>query len=472
MIRAHVLLSIFIFLISYQSQANICGTDYQNFNPTTSGLDFVTVHSSETLKPCIINMGLFFNYAANSLTYSKTLSPEVQKGEKPKDRLLGADLSMGIGITDNWDVGISFPFVLSQDLDNDFYVSAFDRTGLTEIKLGTKYRFYGDDSGGFAGVLSINNNLIQDNPFTGSSPGPTINLELAADTTWDRWAVGANIGYRKRNPGSEIPNIPFVPMKDQFIYSLAGSYLFKSVDTKLILELFGSRAVSSTDQDTDKSLNASEFLVGMKHDWSERSALHFGGSFKVLDSIGAPDYRIYTGINYAFGPVCKQTSEPERIIPQPLEVIPEPEITDEPMFVGDVDQNNYPIERLGGQLPEIIRFDSEVLFEFNSDKIRRIVVPEVENLIRELKAGGFSKLIVEGHTDSIGSRAYNQDLSVRRARNVRQFLIDKYYVLPDRVSATGYGEDRPIADNGNYQGRKKNRRVEFKIWRPDGARTR
>lgn len=452
------ILTALILLWGALANANICGTDYQNFNPTTSGLDFVTVHSSETLKPCIISLGLFFNYAKNSLTYSKNL-PGITAGDKPGDSILGGDLSIGMGLTDNWDVGLSLPMVLSQDLNSPYYVSAFDKKGLTEIKLGTKYRFSGDDSGGFAGVFSINNNLIENNPFAGSGAGPTLNFELVADTTWNNWAVAGNIGYRKRNPGKDIPNQPFVPMQDQYIYSLATSYLFPSIDTKVIFEFYGSRATKAVDQNTDKSLNASEILLGLKHDWSSRLALNLGGSAEVLDSIGSPDFRIYAGMNYAFGLAC-ESSQPvveKAEYPRPLKT----PIAD----VGDVDDHNYPVERFEGKLPEIYRFPAEVLFAFDSDRIRNIVIPDIENLIRELKSGGFKRLVIEGHTDSVGARSYNQGLSERRARQVRQYLIDKYYVLPERVFTKGYGEDRPIADNGNYQGRQKNRRVEFKIWR-------
>lgn len=451
-------LTALILLWGALANANICGTDYQNFNPTTSGLDFVTVHSSETLKPCLISMGLFFNYAKNSLTYSKNL-PGITAGDKPGDSIVGGDLSIGMGLTDNWDVGLSLPMVLSQELNSPYYVSAFDKKGLTEVKLGTKYRFSGDDSGGFAGVFSINNNLIENNPFAGSGAGPTLNFELVADTTWNRWAVAGNIGYRKRNPGRDIPNQPFVPMQDQYIYSLATSYLFPSIDTKVIFEFYGSRATKAVDQQTDKSLNASEILLGLKHDWSSRLALNLGGSAEVLDSIGSPDFRIYAGMNYAFGLSCENSKAvvEKAEYPRPLKT----PISD----AGDVDDHNYPVERFEGKLPEIYRFPAEVLFAFDSDRIRNIVIPDIENLIRELKSGGFKRLVIEGHTDSVGARSYNQGLSERRARQVRQYLIDKYYVLPERVFTKGYGEDRPIADNGNFQGRQKNRRVEFKIWR-------
>lgn len=94
----NILMVLALWLVTPAAQANVCGTDYQNFNPTTGGLDFVTVQSSETLSPCVINMGMFLNYAANSLTYSKTLNTGYYAGQKRKDRTLAADLSAGMGL--------------------------------------------------------------------------------------------------------------------------------------------------------------------------------------------------------------------------------------------------------------------------------------------------------------------------------------------------------------------------------------
>jgi outer membrane protein OmpA-like peptidoglycan-associated protein len=72
------------------------------------------------------------------------------------------------------------------------------------------------------------------------------------------------------------------------------------------------------------------------------------------------------------------------------------------------------------------------------------------------------KVRVEGHTDSKGSDAYNIKLSQRRANAVRDYLI-AHGVEADRLVAVGYGETRPVADNGTAEGRARNRRVEFTI---------
>jgi outer membrane protein OmpA-like peptidoglycan-associated protein len=73
-----------------------------------------------------------------------------------------------------------------------------------------------------------------------------------------------------------------------------------------------------------------------------------------------------------------------------------------------------------------------------------------------------SKIVVEGHTDSQGSAASNQDLSQRRAQSVRDYLVSRG-IASDRITAAGFGPTRSIADNGTAEGRANNRRVEIVV---------
>jgi OOP family OmpA-OmpF porin len=70
------------------------------------------------------------------------------------------------------------------------------------------------------------------------------------------------------------------------------------------------------------------------------------------------------------------------------------------------------------------------------------------------------KVVIEGHTDNVGGKAYNQRLSQNRAKAVAKYMIDKFKVDKDRLSAKGYGLTRPIADNKTKAGKQKNRRVD------------
>jgi len=73
-----------------------------------------------------------------------------------------------------------------------------------------------------------------------------------------------------------------------------------------------------------------------------------------------------------------------------------------------------------------------------------------------------AKFSVEGHTDSVGSNSLNQKLSESRALSVKEFLVSKG-IDAFRLSAIGYGEDKPIATNNTSKGRTENRRVEINL---------
>ena len=142
-----------VFFLFPLSQANVVGVDSQNFNPTSNGLDFVTVQSSETLEPGILNFGLFFNYAINTLPNYQNIT--TQKRNEPRDKLLSGDISLGVGLMKNWDMGLTVPQVLYQDWDKSSGIirGYFANTGINEYRLNTKYRFFGNSRWGLATVF-------------------------------------------------------------------------------------------------------------------------------------------------------------------------------------------------------------------------------------------------------------------------------------------------------------------------------
>jgi uncharacterized repeat protein (TIGR01451 family) len=88
--------------------------------------------------------------------------------------------------------------------------------------------------------------------------------------------------------------------------------------------------------------------------------------------------------------------------------------------------------------------------------------PVLDNVVAVLKAHGQLKIQIEGHTDSKGDPAYNKKLSQRRADAVVAYLVGKG-IAADRLTAIGFGEERPIADNNTPDGRAQNRRVVFTV---------
>ena len=103
-----------------------------------------------------------------------------------------------------------------------------------------------------------------------------------------------------------------------------------------------------------------------------------------------------------------------------------------------------------------------VNFDFDRAEIRPASRPILDQAASRLRQCGSERLRVEGHTDSIGADAYNQDLSQRRARAVRDYLVSRG-VNGGRISAAGLGEAKPIASNDTPEGRFLNRRVEVRF---------
>lgn len=123
-----------------------------------------------------------------------------------------------------------------------------------------------------------------------------------------------------------------------------------------------------------------------------------------------------------------------------------------------VDDQGCPVE-----LTESVSIEMQVQFETNSAEVREQFMPEVQQVADFMRQFDQTRVTVEGHTDSSGAAAYNQQLSQRRAEAVREVLIERFGLPANRVEAVGYGEERPIADNDTASGREQNRRVVAEI---------
>ena len=115
------------------------------------------------------------------------------------------------------------------------------------------------------------------------------------------------------------------------------------------------------------------------------------------------------------------------------------------------------------EVAEAVRVELDVKFDFDKADVKQDSYSDIENLAEFMKQYPQTATTVEGHTDSTGNAAYNQNLSERRAAAVRDTLVNQYGVEADRVNAVGYGKDRPVADNATNEGRAINRRVEASV---------
>jgi len=102
-----------------------------------------------------------------------------------------------------------------------------------------------------------------------------------------------------------------------------------------------------------------------------------------------------------------------------------------------------------------------VLFDHDKSELKPAAYPLLDEVVSIMKQNPDLEGFIEGHTDSTGSEAYNQQLSEKRAGTVEQY-IESHGIDPARFSVKGYGESRPIAPNDTPEGRQENRRVELR----------
>jgi OOP family OmpA-OmpF porin len=109
-----------------------------------------------------------------------------------------------------------------------------------------------------------------------------------------------------------------------------------------------------------------------------------------------------------------------------------------------------------------VTYAADAFFDFDKSVLKPEGKAKLDDLIGKIKDINLEVIIAVGHTDSIGSDAYNQKLSVRRSEAVKAYLVSKG-IEKNRVYTEGKGEKQPVADNKTAEGRAKNRRVEIEV---------
>ena len=109
-----------------------------------------------------------------------------------------------------------------------------------------------------------------------------------------------------------------------------------------------------------------------------------------------------------------------------------------------------------------VTYAADAFFDFNKSALKPEGRAKLDDLVGKIKGISLEVIIAVGHTDSVGSDAYNQKLSVKRAEAVKAYLVTKG-IEKNRVYTEGKGEKQPVADNKTSEGRAKNRRVEIEV---------
>ena len=143
-------------------------------------------------------------------------------------------------------------------------------------------------------------------------------------------------------------------------------------------------------------------------------------------------------------------------------------------FVAEIAMPEEPVaqkteERAISEKPseEPLKVSARVHFDFNKAVIKKEYIPLLNEVVKILKENPNIRVRIEGYTDNIGSKAYNDRLALRRAMAVRDYLV-KAGIPAERIEVVGFGKERYIASNQTPIGRFTNRRVEFIVLQVPG----
>jgi len=149
----------------------------------------------------------------------------------------------------------------------------------------------------------------------------------------------------------------------------------------------------------------------------------------------------------ALQPVVAEVAPPP---PPPAPAAPAPAPAPAPVVVAPVPSS------------EKVTYAADAFYDFDKSTLKPEAKVKLDDLVSKVKDINLEVIIAVGHTDSVGTDAYNQKLSVRRAESIKTYLVSKG-IEANRVYTEGKGEKQPVADNKTAEGRAKNRRVEIEV---------
>jgi OmpA-OmpF porin, OOP family len=152
--------------------------------------------------------------------------------------------------------------------------------------------------------------------------------------------------------------------------------------------------------------------------------------------------------------------EKPKAMVQPDPVYPTPEVNPAPAPAAA--PAPAPAPAAAAAVSSKVTYAADAFFDFDKSVIKPEGKAKLDDLVGKVKAINLEVIIAVGHTDSVGSDAYNQKLSLRRSQAVKAYLVSKG-IDKTRIYTEGKGEKQPVADNKTKEGRAKNRRVEIEV---------
>ena len=301
---------------------------------------------------------------------------------------------------------------------------------------------------------------------------------------------GLRLGYDfTRNLGAEAVfnyvNTKYEPTgtstsANVYNYRLEGLYHFMP-DKRFVPFIAlggGAQTINYNDNTTGKTMGVADYGIGFKYFFTDWLALRADVRHVLAFDSVHNDLEYGLGLPFYFGgkkvapmamreepaapalqPEVKKTElpPPPPPPPPPVVVVPTPtpveEMKKEPEAAATVEQ----------RIVEKGRTTLNVEFDTGKAVVKNKYYKEIQNVADVMVKYPDLNIAVEGHTDNVGGKQYNLNLSQKRAEAIKKIMVTKFKIDPARVTAKGFGFSRPIASNANKEGRQKNRRVEAAV---------
>jgi outer membrane protein OmpA-like peptidoglycan-associated protein len=391
---------------------------------------------------------------------------------------VGGDLVAAFRLWDRLELGVGVPMIVSQSADLDGAAAMIGNdvsgVGFGDLRLSSKVTLARRGGTSFAVMagLGLPTSTLDD---YGGDHGLLFSPAVAVSHARGGLRLAANVGYRAR-PSAEALNLKV----DDEVYARTGvGYRFPS---SLEVDATFDVATGASDVLGAFNRNHAELRGGVAYDLTSAVRVFGATGVGVAEGFGTPDWRALVGVRLGGG--ASERKRPMRVLAEPPAPAPEPAPAPAPALDRDRDKipdadDRCPTEpgteehhgcpvntRIDVELGKLVVL-KRVEFATNADIILPSSFPILQEVAVILTANPeIKQLLIEGHTDSDGAEAYNLDLSKRRVRSVKKWLVEIANIDPARLEARGCGESLPIADNATVEGRQENRRVEFPILDP------
>ncbi len=249
--------------------------------------------------------------------------------------------------------------------------------------------------------------------------------------------------------GGGVDAVGTLPLTDNFsLLGRVGAQYAKTRDS-----FSGSGAV--TVANPTPSERAGNYKVGAGLQYAFGPNFHMRAEadrYRMHDGVGGQaNVNVYSvSVVFPFGRAPTRTARAESPAPMTAYVAPAPVPMPAPV-AAPAPAVVAAAPMMAAPMPRRVSFNAESLFGFDRTQLRPEGMSALDAFARDISGTSFELIVVEGHTDRLGSAAYNQALSLQRAEVVKAYLVNSGGLAAAKISAAGMGEDKPVTKPGDCQ---------------------